>query len=186
MAAPLAAAGGRTGRGHRRAAACPGRRAGPYPGAAAFEAVDAERFFGREALLDRLVGLLDERRLVVVTGPSGVGKSSLVRAGLLARLAGGRPPASGASGRPAVGRRGTDHRVAACRGAGPRRRVGARRARRPQARAGIGRGTGAAGTVPVALLTPGSARWRRTPWRWPGSGSEPGRRGAGAAAGRRG
>ncbi|MFJ8436147.1 hypothetical protein ACIQ9P_33085 [Kitasatospora sp. NPDC094019] len=58
----------------------------PYPGAAAFEAVDAERFFGREALLDRLVSALAERRLVIVTGPSGSGKSSLVRAGLLARL----------------------------------------------------------------------------------------------------
>ncbi|MFI5643026.1 hypothetical protein [Kitasatospora sp. NPDC051705] len=66
----------------------------PYPGAAAFEAADVERFFGREVLLDRLVGLLDERRLVVVTGPSGVGKSSLVRAGLLARL--GVPAGSGA------------------------------------------------------------------------------------------
>ncbi|MBO1413378.1 hypothetical protein [Streptomyces sp. FH025] len=58
----------------------------PYPGGVAFEAADTERFFGREALLDRLVGLLAERRLVVLTGPSGAGKSSLVRAGLLARL----------------------------------------------------------------------------------------------------
>ncbi|MEK2494806.1 hypothetical protein WN990_35200 [Kitasatospora purpeofusca] len=58
----------------------------PYPGAAAFEAVDADRFFGREALLDRLVSVLAERRLVIVTGPSGAGKSSLVRAGLLTRL----------------------------------------------------------------------------------------------------
>ncbi|MEU3573272.1 AAA family ATPase, partial [Kitasatospora sp. NPDC036755] len=66
----------------------------PYPGAAAFEAADAERFFGREALLDRLLALLDERRLVVVSGPSGAGKSSLVRAGLLARLGG--PPATAA------------------------------------------------------------------------------------------
>ncbi len=53
----------------------------PYPGAAAFEAVDADRFFGREALLDRLVSVLADRRLVIVTGPSGAGKSSLVRAG---------------------------------------------------------------------------------------------------------
>ncbi|MFI2608306.1 hypothetical protein [Kitasatospora sp. NPDC018619] len=80
----------------------------PYPGAAAFEAADAERFFGREALLDRLLALLAERRLVIVSGPSGVGKSSLVRAGLLARLgwppAGGeavdRPGAGGGAGRP--------------------------------------------------------------------------------------
>lgn len=46
----------------------------PYPGAAAFEAVDADRFFGREALLDRLVSVLAERRLVIVTGPSGAGE----------------------------------------------------------------------------------------------------------------
>ncbi|MGW6915331.1 nSTAND1 domain-containing NTPase [Kitasatospora sp. NPDC054939] len=59
----------------------------PYPGAAAYEAADAERFFGREALLDRLVALLAERRVVLLTGASGAGKSSLVRAGLLARLA---------------------------------------------------------------------------------------------------
>lgn len=66
----------------------------PYPGGAAFEAADAERFFGREALLDRLLGLLAERRLVILVGPSGAGKSSLVRAGLLARWgsAGGGVP----------------------------------------------------------------------------------------------
>ncbi|MFE4519749.1 hypothetical protein ACFRMQ_36895 [Kitasatospora sp. NPDC056783] len=70
----------------------------PYPGAAAFEAVDAERFFGREALLERLVALLAERRLVILSGPSGAGKSSLVRAGLLARLD-GRLAAGAATGR---------------------------------------------------------------------------------------
>ncbi|MGW3071399.1 nSTAND1 domain-containing NTPase [Kitasatospora sp. NPDC001132] len=74
----------------------------PYPGAAAFEAVDAERFFGREALLGRLIALLTERRLVIVSGPSGTGKSSLVRAGLLARL-GGVPAAGADPGRPAAG-----------------------------------------------------------------------------------
>ncbi|WP_104819089.1 ATP-binding protein [Kitasatospora sp. MMS16-BH015] len=59
----------------------------PYPGPAAFELADAARFFGREALTDRLAALVAARRLVVVTGSSGAGKSSLVRAGLLARLA---------------------------------------------------------------------------------------------------
>ncbi|MFF4383526.1 hypothetical protein [Kitasatospora sp. NPDC001547] len=68
----------------------------PYPGAAAFEAVDAERFFGREVLLERLVALLAERRLVVLSGPSGAGKSSLVRAGLLARLGGAPAGRAGA------------------------------------------------------------------------------------------
>ncbi|MFJ6618069.1 hypothetical protein ACIQOW_10925 [Kitasatospora sp. NPDC091335] len=74
----------------------------PYPGAAAFEAADAERFFGREALLDRLIALLAERRLVVLSGPSGAGTSSLVRAGLLARL-GGVPAVGGAAGRIGAG-----------------------------------------------------------------------------------
>ncbi|MET8625151.1 hypothetical protein ABZW30_15585 [Kitasatospora sp. NPDC004669] len=74
----------------------------PYPGAAAFEAADAERFFGREAMLDRLVALLAERRLVILTGPSGAGKSSLVRAGLLDRL-GGAPAAGAAAGRSGAG-----------------------------------------------------------------------------------
>ncbi|MER5638983.1 ATP-binding protein [Kitasatospora sp. NPDC002227] len=64
----------------------------PYPGPAAFEVADAARFFGREALVERLAALVAERRLVVVGGPSGAGKSSLVRAGLLARLGAGPTP----------------------------------------------------------------------------------------------
>ncbi|MGY0466462.1 nSTAND1 domain-containing NTPase [Kitasatospora sp. cg17-2] len=101
----------------------------PYPGAAAFEAVDADRFFGREALLDRLVSVLAERRLVIVTGPSGAGKSSLVRAGLLTRL-GWSPAAAAATGDGDGG------------GGGDGPEGGAERPRT---------GDG----VPVALLTPG-------------------------------
>jgi len=65
----------------------------PYPGLEAFTEEDAGVFFGREReinhLLDRLHPTLPEQahRFVAVIGPSGVGKSSLVQAGLLPRLA---------------------------------------------------------------------------------------------------
>jgi WD40 repeat protein/energy-coupling factor transporter ATP-binding protein EcfA2 len=58
----------------------------PYLGLAAFQPEDADRFVGREHLLDTLVARLAERRLIAVVGPSGSGKSSLLRAGLVARL----------------------------------------------------------------------------------------------------
>jgi WD40 repeat protein len=65
----------------------PGPRSGdsPYVGLAAFQAEDADRYFGREKLVDDLVGKLGERRFVAVFGASGAGKSSLLRAGLLPR-----------------------------------------------------------------------------------------------------
>lgn len=65
----------------------------PYPGLEAFTADDAAVFFGREReiaeLADRLQPILhrDARRFVSVIGPSGSGKSSLVAAGLVPRLA---------------------------------------------------------------------------------------------------
>jgi WD40 repeat protein len=43
-------------------------------------------FFGRERLVDELVGRLKESRAAFITGPSGSGKSSLVRAGLIPAL----------------------------------------------------------------------------------------------------
>lgn len=63
----------------------------PYVGLAPFQAGDAELFFGRRRLVDDLTRRLTERRLVVVFGPSGVGKSSIVRAGLIAHAEGRRP-----------------------------------------------------------------------------------------------
>ena len=67
----------------------------PYPGLNAFEAEDAGVFFGRneeirqlEEHLRRVVPPGAPRSLLVVGG-SGVGKSSLVRAGLLPRRGGG-------------------------------------------------------------------------------------------------
>jgi hypothetical protein len=62
----------------------------PYKGLLQFEEADADRFFGRERLAGDLYARLsavaeasEERlRLLAVLGPSGSGKSSLVRAGL--------------------------------------------------------------------------------------------------------
>jgi WD40 repeat protein len=63
----------------------------PFPGLSPLEAEDAAVFFGRSAEIDELVSrlqpiLASSRRLVGVIGPSGSGKSSLVRAGLVPRL----------------------------------------------------------------------------------------------------
>jgi hypothetical protein len=64
----------------------------PYRGLRALEAEDAGIFFGREASiiagLDRLRGLREAAppRALVILGASGAGKSSFLRAGLLARL----------------------------------------------------------------------------------------------------
>lgn len=61
----------------------------PYRGLQPFTEDQAEVFHGRERLVADLTGLLSrhERGLFVVTGASGVGKSSLVQAGLMPALA---------------------------------------------------------------------------------------------------
>lgn len=62
----------------------------PYKGLHAFSEADASDFFGRSALIDRLMQAVLERRFVVLAGPSGSGKSSVIRAGLLAALRAGQ------------------------------------------------------------------------------------------------
>ena len=59
----------------------------PYPGLRSFQSWEAEIFFGRDAHTNRLLEILQRERLLAVIGPSGSGKSSLVRAGLLPALA---------------------------------------------------------------------------------------------------
>jgi WD40 repeat protein/class 3 adenylate cyclase/tRNA A-37 threonylcarbamoyl transferase component Bud32 len=56
----------------------------PYRGLLAFESDDRAFFFGREAVVTELVGRTEPGRLLAVVGASGSGKSSVLRAGLLA------------------------------------------------------------------------------------------------------
>lgn len=58
----------------------------PDKGLRAFEEFDAGDFHGREELVEELVAAVTARPLVAVVGPSGSGKSSLVRAGLVPAL----------------------------------------------------------------------------------------------------
>ncbi len=66
----------------------------PFLGLATFDAAHAEYFFGRERLVAELVARLVGSPLLAVVGPSGSGKSSVVRAGLLPALASGVLPGS--------------------------------------------------------------------------------------------
>ena len=58
----------------------------PYRGLQPFTAEDEGVFFGRDRDIDDLTALVHAQPVVVVVGPSGVGKSSLVQAGLVPRL----------------------------------------------------------------------------------------------------
>lgn len=58
----------------------------PYQGLHAFDVDDADRFFGRQADVDACLEVLRRTPLLALVGPSGTGKSSLLRAGLGAAL----------------------------------------------------------------------------------------------------
>ncbi len=60
--------------------------ASPYAGLSSFQESDASKFFGRSREIAAMVNRIRERPLMGVIGPSGVGKSSLVRAGLVPAL----------------------------------------------------------------------------------------------------
>ncbi len=85
--AALEALGGKSGIPLPADATTPGN---PYKGLRPFEQADAEDFYGRERLLERLLARLGRSgpvgRFVAVVGPSGSGKSSVVKAGLLPAL----------------------------------------------------------------------------------------------------
>jgi DNA-binding SARP family transcriptional activator/WD40 repeat protein len=64
-------------------------RRNPYRGLEPFLEADADDFRGREELTAELIDTVRAHRLVTVVGPSGIGKTSVVRAGLLPALRGG-------------------------------------------------------------------------------------------------
>jgi serine/threonine protein kinase/WD40 repeat protein len=61
-------------------------RRNPYKGLEPFDEVDAADFYGRDDVVDSLLGAVASHGLVAVVGASGSGKSSLVRAGLIPAL----------------------------------------------------------------------------------------------------
>jgi ABC-type dipeptide/oligopeptide/nickel transport system ATPase subunit len=67
----------------------------PYRSLDVFNEEDAPFFFGREHVVNKLLdSLKHEPRFLAVLGPSGSGKSSVVRAGLIPALRQGKVPGS--------------------------------------------------------------------------------------------
>lgn len=70
----------------------------PYKGLHAFQPTDARDFFGRDELTQKLIDVMRAKdpyyRFLAIVGPSGSGKSSLVKAGLIPALWKGKLPGS--------------------------------------------------------------------------------------------
>ena len=58
----------------------------PYRGLAAYDQADADAFFGRDTDVAACLLLLEQQGVLALVGPSGSGKSSVVRAGVAATL----------------------------------------------------------------------------------------------------
>lgn len=58
----------------------------PYMGLRAFEPEDHDLFFGRQSVIDDLLIKLAPTSIFLLTGPSGIGKSSLVKAGIFPQM----------------------------------------------------------------------------------------------------
>ncbi len=65
--------------------------ANPYRGLESFTEAHADVFFGREEVVTALADRIRRQAVTMLVGPSGVGKSSLVQAGLIPRLLGDGP-----------------------------------------------------------------------------------------------
>jgi len=58
----------------------------PYKGLARFDRADADFFFGRESIVQELLGRVERDPVTLIVGASGGGKSSLVFGGLIPKL----------------------------------------------------------------------------------------------------
>jgi len=67
----------------------------PFQGLQYYDEKDADRFFGRETLIAKIVGRFSNSRFLTVIGASGSGKSSVVRAGVIPALRRGERLADG-------------------------------------------------------------------------------------------
>ena len=68
------------------AVTAPPRPASPFKGLMPYTEEDAAFFFGRDEEIETVIANLEARRLTLLYGESGVGKSSLLRAGVVHRL----------------------------------------------------------------------------------------------------
>src|SRR6185369_2343936 len=75
----------------------PEKRSNPFPGLRPFRSDEHHLFFGREDQTAALLQLLRKNRFLAVVGTSGSGKSSLVRAGMIAELHGGTMAQAGST-----------------------------------------------------------------------------------------
>ena len=57
-----------------------------YPGLRPFDSEEQQYFFGRDEEIESVCRLLDLDNLTILHGPSGMGKSSLINAGILPAL----------------------------------------------------------------------------------------------------
>jgi hypothetical protein len=68
------------------ATAAPPQPGNPWPGLASYTEQDKERFFGREREIAEVLRMIEREALTVIFGRSGLGKTSLLRAGVIPQL----------------------------------------------------------------------------------------------------
>jgi len=71
----------------------------PFPGLRSFQSNEKHLFFAREKEISSLLKILEKNRFLALIGPSGSGKSSLVRSGLIPALQAGHLAHAGSSWR---------------------------------------------------------------------------------------